>query len=111
MSETKELVLLQNQTSKPTCLIYRIDEAADGLSAEMELWSDQVVEVGSEIKSNSGAYLFPTPGSIQRAFIRSLEVSEIKSVRDTKGQWDTDRERKNKQTYYTLQVVPFVEED
>ena len=77
------------------------------------MWSDQEVQIGSEIMSNSGLYILPTPEATKRSFVRSLEVTNILKRRDHKGTWEKDADRKNHQSYYTVHVQPLVkvEED
>jgi hypothetical protein len=106
MKTTDERVVLQNQTPKPTCLIFKQRPDADGYGGEMELWSDQIVEPGVNILSNQGMLLFPDDKAKQREYVRALEITNVISRRDFKGAWDEDRERKNNQTYYTVRVKP-----
>jgi len=109
MSETKELVLLQNQTPKPTCLILRTRVTnEDHFGGELDMWSDEDVQIGSEIMSNSGLYILPTPEATKRSYVRSLEVTKIIKRRDHKGTWDHDSDRKNHQSYYTVHVQPHI---
>jgi len=106
---TEQPEILQNRTSIPTCLIFRTRTVGDGLVGELDMWSDQTVEVGTRIQSNLGLMLRLTDDSHQYQSVRDLEITRIVSRENFNGHWDYDKEKKNLQSKYTVQVKPYTQ--
>jgi hypothetical protein len=97
---------LTNRIPNPSCLIYkmRMDEENKELGI-LEFWSDRNPQKGDVILSNQSVQLKLKDVDFYYQF-RDFVVEDIIDVRDFRGDWDVDKERKNDKTYFTARVIP-----
>ena len=103
----KEPLIISNIPADPTCLIFNGEVNSEGTLATLNMWSMADVSTGTVIKSNWKLGFRMSDSNPERFVQRDFEVVDVLSQEDFKGQWTYDREKKNKQSKYTVTVIPW----